>query len=531
MISAILDHLWQSTLLAAAIAVLAVIFRNARASVRYGLWLAASVKFLVPFAALAALGRLLAPEVPPPPEAATDVVFITQAAAPLSHAAITPHLGALPDPTLMLFGVWVLGCAVVLIIWMMRWARIRPLLRLATPVAIAAPMPVLATPTMLEPGLVGLWRPVLVVPQTLFDHLDRPGIDALVAHEACHYRRGDNLTAAIHMLVEALFWFHPMVWWIGGRLVEERERACDEAVVRAGHDPEVYAATLLECCRLFLQSPLRCVAGASGSDLSRRVETIMTSPLRFPLSRSSKAMLIAAGISALATPVAAGWLASPAERQAVPRAVALASSPASALTDETPAAVSAPDSGEVANTIKETRTEASPAASAPRIAAIRPQPVQLEPVAGDQPPSELAKPLLPATTAEIPDARVVPVADTEAPAVSSPADAYKRGAGGYHPKTYCMLARAVPAPASGPDVKTLCLTASEWRRVIIPQRRGPQATSAAGTDSFEFDSTQYAPTNAPNLAPYNEGAPIPPGSGSPGIMPTIVGTGIGVPGH
>ena len=219
MISAILDHLWQSTLLATAVAILALAFRKAPASVRYGLWFTASVKFLVPFAGLAALGRLLAPEIPPPAEAAPDAVFIAGAASPLAHTAIAPAAGVPLDPALILLGVWALGCAVVLIVWITRWARIRPLVRLAAPLALAAPMPVLASPTMLEPGLVGLWRPVLLVPETLFDHLDRPGIEALVAHEACHYRRGDNLTAAVHMLVEALFWFHPMVWWIGGRLV------------------------------------------------------------------------------------------------------------------------------------------------------------------------------------------------------------------------------------------------------------------------------------------------------------------------
>ena len=52
--------------------------------------------------------------------------------------------------------------------------------------------------------------------------------------------RRDNLAAAIHMVVEAIFWFHPLVWWIGARLVEERERACDEEVLRLGNEPTVY---------------------------------------------------------------------------------------------------------------------------------------------------------------------------------------------------------------------------------------------------------------------------------------------------
>ena len=48
------------------------------------------------------------------------------------------------------------------------------------------------------------------------------------------------------MLVEALFWFFPLVWWLGARLNTERERACDEAVLADGNDPQMYAAGILK---------------------------------------------------------------------------------------------------------------------------------------------------------------------------------------------------------------------------------------------------------------------------------------------
>jgi len=50
-------------------------------------------------------------------------------------------------------------------------------------------------------------------------------LEAVVAHELWHVRRRDNLAGALHMVVEAMFWFHPLVWWVGARLVDERERA------------------------------------------------------------------------------------------------------------------------------------------------------------------------------------------------------------------------------------------------------------------------------------------------------------------
>ncbi len=63
------------------------------------------------------------------------------------------------------------------------------------------------------------------------------------------------------MFVETVFWFHPLVWWIGKRMVEERERACDEEVLRLGNEPRVYAEGILNVCKLYMESPLACVSG------------------------------------------------------------------------------------------------------------------------------------------------------------------------------------------------------------------------------------------------------------------------------
>jgi hypothetical protein len=221
------------------------------------------------------------------------------------------------------------------------------------------------------------------------------------------------------MLVEALFWFHPMVWWIGGRLVEERERACDEEVVRSGHDRETYARSLVECCRLFLQSPLRCVAGASGSNLSRRVEMIMTSPLRPSLSRPAKSVLVTAGICAAATPVAAGWLTTPMVGRAVTVVAAIASAPANTLL-QAAATTSAPDRNEAPIPVAPAPAIAAPSAPVQRIATLRREPLQLDTDADDQPALGLAATLSSATNSRLPEAQLVPVADTEPPRVTAP---------------------------------------------------------------------------------------------------------------
>ena len=117
---------------------------------------------------------------------------------------------------------------------------------------------------LMEPGVFGIARPVLAWPAGISQRLNDAQLEAVLAHEVCHLRRRDNLTAALHMLVEAVFWFNPLVWWVGARLVEERERACDEQVLLLCAEPQAYAESILKVCEFCVQAPLECVAGVTG---------------------------------------------------------------------------------------------------------------------------------------------------------------------------------------------------------------------------------------------------------------------------
>lgn len=317
MIAAVLNHLWQSTLCLAVIAALTLLLRRNGAHARYWLWFAASVKFLVPFALLVALGHQLAP-----PAAAPDRVPHTvgvPAVFAAEHVAVPfPVVTSIrATPTIpweeIAGAIWALGVLGFLLHWAVRWRELRRVVRESQPLSMASPIriPVLSSPSALEPGLVGILRPVLLLPQCLTEQLSSEEIRSVLAHELCHLRRRDNLTYAIHLLAQALFWFYPPMWWLGTRLIRERECACDDAVLAAGHEPEVYAESILKVCRFYVGAPVVGTAGVSGSDLNGRVRRIVNGWKVIPLSVLQKLLVSTVAVTALVLPVSLGLLVNP----------------------------------------------------------------------------------------------------------------------------------------------------------------------------------------------------------------------------
>ena len=305
----LVNHLWQSTLFAGVASVLAVLLRKNHAQTRYRLWLAASLKFLVPFSLLVMAGRQVewrhAPVIVQPLSAAVEQIGQPFAPAAIAETAVTP--AAIPWASILL-AVWLAGAIFILARWSVRWRRIHEARQAAAPLPIAGPVPVLSSPGLIEPGIFGVFRPVLLLPAGIAERLTPAQLHAILAHELCHVRRRDNLAAAIHMIVEAVFWFHPLVWWLGARMVEERERACDEEVLRQGAAPEVYAEGILNVCRHYLESPLVCASGVTGANLKKRIEQILDASLSQRLTLARKLMLAAAGVAAIAVPLLIGVL-------------------------------------------------------------------------------------------------------------------------------------------------------------------------------------------------------------------------------
>jgi bla regulator protein blaR1 len=322
------NHLWQSTLFGAAAALITLALQKNSAHVRYSVWLAASLKFLLPFSLLTGLASRFAWH---KAAALQQPVFVVvqRVSQPFSSVS-TPQAPALAPSTfatlatlwpILLLVAWFCGCATVLFVWWTRWRRVMLPVRNAlgeSPRELEALRRVQARPpamqvklivsqSALEPGIVGIFRPLLLLPAGIADRLSPAQLDAVITHELCHVRRRDNLAAALHMFVQALFWFHPFVWWIGARLLAERERACDEEVLMLGTERQSYAEGILKICEFYLESPLVCAAGVTGSNLKKRIEAIMThhSPLKLQLT--NKLLLAIAAVLAIFGPLVFGF--------------------------------------------------------------------------------------------------------------------------------------------------------------------------------------------------------------------------------
>ena len=318
--SALANHLWQSTAVAGLAGILAFVLRRNQAKTRHWLWLVASVKFLIPFSLLVAAGSYLSSSTASVPIAQPKVSAVlermTQPFSQTSFASVPSYVYATPALAsssnyldllpMALFILWACGFLTVVILWWRRWQTVQAAVRMATLLKPIGDIPVMSSPSMLEPGVFGIVDPVLFLPEGIVERLTPPQLSAIIAHEMCHVRRRDNLTAAIHMLVEAAFWFHPVVWWLGARVFEERERACDEAVLQSGNPAQVYAEGILNVCRLYVESPVACVSGVTGSDLKKRIVRIVTERVVHKLDFSRKLLLGAAGLFAIAVPLAFG---------------------------------------------------------------------------------------------------------------------------------------------------------------------------------------------------------------------------------
>ena len=137
------------------------------------------------------------------------------------------------------------------------------------------------------PFVVGWWAPRLVIPKHIVDRSTPADMRLIIAHELNHLRRWDTATNWIQLAVQAVWWFHPLVWWLNAEIRRWRESCCDEEVVaRLKCQPSQYAHCLLNV--LDFQASLRATSGLDSLSpfevTKQRLQNIMQPAGQFPRS-------------------------------------------------------------------------------------------------------------------------------------------------------------------------------------------------------------------------------------------------------
>ena len=140
-----------------------------------------------------------------------------------------------------------------------------------------------------SPLVVGWLKPVILWPTAALHGMTPQDVEAIIAHELAHIRRGDVLINLLQACIEVLFFHHPAAWWISAQIRAEREYCADDLAVRMLDRSE--SGTKLSYARALLaleehrSIPLLSVAAKGGKLLDRirrlvGVETTGHSPAR-----------------------------------------------------------------------------------------------------------------------------------------------------------------------------------------------------------------------------------------------------------
>lgn len=152
------------------------------------------------------------------------------------------------------------------------------------------------------PAAIGLWKPVIVLPEWTLRELESHELNPILVHELTHLKRYDDWTNLLQKIVRAIFFFHPAVWWIDARLSLEREMACDDAVLASCSNPRVYAASLIDLLEKSCNRRGWTMAQAAvhrARDLSLRISQILDAK-RPSSTRVWKPALVLSGIFSIA---------------------------------------------------------------------------------------------------------------------------------------------------------------------------------------------------------------------------------------
>jgi beta-lactamase regulating signal transducer with metallopeptidase domain/protein involved in polysaccharide export with SLBB domain len=225
---------------------------------------------------------------------------------PTLSSAEAPISRNLPAP--LIVSAWILGVILFAVyhiagwLWLQRLRhmpterdRWQPLIhRLSKQLHLTRAVIVIESARVAGPWVVGIFKPMILIPLGLLNDLSPQQIEAILAHELAHIRRHDYLINLIQASIETLMFYHPAIWWISSQIRQERECCCDDLAATICGSRTLYVESLL-ALEQSRSLPGNLALAANGGRLISRVRRILNMPT--PARQSRIRSLAAAGVA------------------------------------------------------------------------------------------------------------------------------------------------------------------------------------------------------------------------------------------
>ncbi|MCX5772041.1 MAG: M56 family metallopeptidase, partial [Candidatus Hydrogenedentes bacterium] len=308
---------WQIGVLVGVVWLASLASRRASPNFRYWLWCIVLVRLCVPVslalpagisgdvrhaletsapAVLLATQRAVMSPVPASPETGDSIPEAASGQGPEGSLKTRVAPGGLPELSLnakLALG-WTAVSLSLLILVVMKSLRVRRMLQgwrevtrpellllvdsLRSKCAIGREVRVRILPAVQSsqgPAVIGIVRPTILLPAPVAEHWSLDELEPVLLHELAHIKRWDLLVNLVQIVVQAAYFFHPLVWFVNARIRQERELVCDDlAVLHSGGR-----------CKRYSQSFMRVLEETSNHALSLGVAGVGMTEHRKPLAR------------------------------------------------------------------------------------------------------------------------------------------------------------------------------------------------------------------------------------------------------
>ncbi len=306
----VIHSLWQATAIAIISGIVALVVRKKSPQLRYwihnaallGVLIAAMVTFCMYYDFSKEIGQTIF--VPEKLEAATNQAeFIsnnpssidnTQSDAPLSMEGLRMYFNR---NIYLIVTIWIMGVALFILkllggisyVYYLRsrlnfpadeyWLEMVE--KLGKKAGVKRGMELVESALVRSPLVVGHLKPMILFPIGAINKLNTQEVEAILAHEIAHVLRNDYIFNIIQSVIEALFYFHPAVWWISTNIRTERENSCDDVAIALCGNSMTYAKALVSVQEMaYYGSPQMAMAfaGQRKNQLLFRVQRILKQP-------------------------------------------------------------------------------------------------------------------------------------------------------------------------------------------------------------------------------------------------------------